>query len=361
MSVYALLAAAESETAVCDAEVDDAYIGHLRDLSFHADILHGDVLDAEGTAWGWSERSLHRLESLGCVCEHPPLETVKKVNNRAFGINVAKSICMEHHGEYVTDDGSWHDIAKKLTFPILVKPLHGSSGMGHSVIESPRNADDAMKRIMSEYPSGVSVESLLDRIDDYAANFILSKDGSVGDLTFHRSVTDNRGIFRGIKMYANEDFLSRWMNRIMRSVDAVAGALHSEGYFGHAGVDFFTFKNERGVEDIHTLCEINARRTMGDVARACRRTLGGKYGMLRQIPSSRCGALNELRLSFGNNSYDSISRKGICVLSPERIRFDGQSIKPALVMLYAAADSENELIEMEYAIENATIRKKRGE
>ena len=360
MSIYALLAAADGEMAVCDAEVDDAYIGYLRDLSFNADLLNGVVPLAEGSVWGWSERSVKRLESSGCACEYPALETVRKVNNRVFGINVAKSIGIKHHGEVVTDAVSSHDILRKVRFPVLVKPLHGSSGMGHRVIENPSDAVDMMKGILDENPHGVSVESLLERIDDYAANFILGKDGSVINLTFHQSVTDNRGIFRGIKLFDTDDFLSRWMNRIMKSVDAVAGALHDEGYFGHAGIDFFTFRDEHGDEDIHTLCEINARRTMGDVARACRLTLGGKCGMLRQVPSSRCGALDELQRSFGKLSYDTVSKKGICVLSPETIRFDGQAVKPALVMLYAAGDSVKEINEMEHVIENATIRRKRG-
>jgi len=361
MSVYALLAAGEDETAVCDAGVDDAYLEYLRGLSFGADIMHGDVRYTKGMAWGWSERSLHRLESLGCVCDHPPLETVKRVNNRAFGISVAKSISIAHHGEVVNDAGSINDIVKKVKFPILVKPLHGSSGMGHRVIANPREADDVMIRILAENPSGVSVESLLNRIDDYAANFILGKDGSIVNLTFHQSVTDNRGIFRGIKLFDNDDFLSRWMSRIMKSVDAVAGALHDEGYSGHAGIDFFTFRDECGEEDIHALCEINARRTMGEVARACKRTLGGKHGMLRQVPSARCGTREELQRSFGNFSYNADAKNGICVLSPEAIRFDGQAVKPALVMLYAAAETEEELSEMESIIENTTIRKKRGE
>jgi hypothetical protein len=357
MSVYALLSAASNDTVICDAVPDDSYLKYLRDLGFSAQLQRGSGSGLLGQAWGWSECSLERLESVGCVCDHPPLETVKKVNSRAFSIGIARSLGIPYAGESAHDISSLREIIQRLSYPILIKPLHGSSGMGHFVLDNPESADDICVKLLTANPSGVSAEPLLDRVDDFAVNFMIDRDGSVSECSFHQCVTDNRGIFRGIKIREDDDCIETWRERIMKSVHASASALHDSGFFGHAGIDLFTFRTPDGI-DIHPLCEINARRTMGEVARACRRTMGGKCGLLRQIPSARCGSHYDLMQTLGDYSYDKSRSEGICIISPETLRYEGSIMRPALVMIYAAAGSERSLDEMEDAIEKSTIRKR---
>ena len=61
----------------------------------------------------------------------------------------------------------------------------------------------------------------------------------------------------------------------MEHAAAVVGStLALEGYRGHAGVDFWTYRDRSGVEQLNPLGEVNARLTFGLVAQRLARQLG---------------------------------------------------------------------------------------
>jgi len=127
---------------------------------------------------------------------------------------------------------------------------------------------------------------------------------------------------------------------------ASAEHLHSSGYFGPAGIDAFSYRDEKGVMQFNPLCEINARVTMGEVARGLHKKLGGKYSMLRQVRPYHLGTLFDyltLKDRFGSDWYDPQTQQGIFIASAPRIIADGAETLPKIMLIYIAASTQNEL------------------
>ncbi|HEY1405504.1 MAG TPA: hypothetical protein VF857_02740 [Spirochaetota bacterium] len=356
MSVYALLAAREDDLVSLDAIPEEQFFLYLKQNGFPVRVADSVPPGLYGEPWGWSSSALARFDSLSCLSDHPPLEAVKKVNSRKFGIDVAKRLGGIPSGEIADNRNEAISVIKRSAFPLLVKPIHGNSGVGHFIVEHDEIPMKKIDRIFSESSSGISIEPLLDRIDDYAANFFLEKDSTVTGLTYHQCIIDKRGLFRGIRL-SEELIDSHVIGKLSESVRVVSAALHEEGYFGHVGIDTFTYLRDGHIE-IQPLCEINARRTMGEVARGCKQTLGGTYGILRQFSRLNLPdtyrSVQDLLSPF---EYDSRQKKGIFIASPLSLTYENHIIRPAVTLVYIAAHSAVECTEMEDHIARVFLRK----
>jgi hypothetical protein len=348
IGVTALLAAENGDRVVLDCAVDQEYLDYLQSHRFSP--LLADELHAELTAfpWGWDLSAEQRLAGYGAVSAHPQFDVVKNVNSRRFSSDLARSINAPAPGTIVYSMTDALSALKMIPGVALVKPVYGSSGVGHLRIDKDNATQfPKLEKMIVSSAEGISIEPFLDRIDDFAVNFTLEQDSSVSGITFHQGLIDSRGTFRGIMLYPDNSFLGKWYEPLCQGMDAASKALHGAGYFGPVGIDSFTY-NDGGTLRINALCEINARLTMGSVARGCRKTLGGVFSVIRQIkfPLRFPREIDNAMSLFGELGYNPDMQKGIFLASPLSLTYESELLRPAFLFLYIAADSQEELARM---------------
>jgi hypothetical protein len=362
IGVYSLLSADDDESVILDAIPDEGYVKRLSKYGFHTDSARHGIRYDTGRVWGWSMSSVRRLEDYGCACEHPSFDIVAHVNSRAFSADIARTMGLKTAGKVVSSIEELTQEIVSMSGPSLVKPLFGSSGIGHTVIRGSADGKglaDAGK-LNKEHGISVTVEPFLERIDDYAANFYLERNGTVSSLTFHEGIVDGRGVFRGILLKPDPVLPEEFHNEFSHSVNVVGTALRHAGYFGDVGIDAFTY-NDFGTVRMNPLCEINARVTMGEVARGCRRRLGGAFCCMRQYPFGIFPVdpdeFDDCIRPFG---YDPRRGNGIFLASPATLMYEGVIMKPYITLIYSAAETEGELKKMTDHIRMRAAQKGHG-
>jgi hypothetical protein len=362
LGVYSLLSAVDGESVILDAVPDKWYSERLSKYGFNTETAQHGVRYNTGRVWGWSISSIRRLEDYYCMCDHPSFDIVARVNSRAFSADIARTMGLKTAGKVVSSiEELTQEIASR-SGPSLVKPLFGSSGIGHIIVRGVGDHEGLTRSgsLIGKSGQGVSVEPLLDRIDDYAANFFLERDGTISNISFHQGIVDGRGVFRGIILRPDTIFLEIFYEDLFRSVEVVGAALHNAGYFGDVGIDAFSY-NDSGTLRMNPLCEINARITMGDVARGCRHHLGGAFGCLRQYPFGIFpDDPNEFEACIRPYGYDPRRGSGIFLASPATLTYEGVIMKPYITLIYIAAEKEDELTTMINHIRMLAARKGHG-
>jgi hypothetical protein len=344
-SLLSIFVMREGDAAICDVDVDDSYCEYISSLGFSPHIIRKEekAEGCTGIAWGWNASSYERLRHKGSVCHCSDLEAVKLANSRVTSSRIAKEKRFPVAGEICkTFEEVERCIAEEKSRPLLVKPVFGSSGSGFMKIIKPHLEDNDKKRLTILCGSdGVCIEKLLDRIDDYGINFNIDSNGLFSLYGMHKALISKSGKFGGI---VSADIEEEIRSECESAARIAAEELYAIGYFGPAGIDAFTY-NDNGICKLNPMCEINARYSMGFVARSCAGILGGKYSILRYIRTSRISLpkhYKDIGLLFGKNAYDAENKKGILLLSPLRINYQNDIRSPLFSLIYIAADSAEE-------------------
>ena len=331
LSLSALLCCSPGDEAVLDAAPDVGYLAWLSAHGFSPRIASEDA-PHDGflpVPWGWNREAEDRFAAFGCSCVHPPFEAVAAANSRDLSNRVAQMIGSPSAGLTARSRRELEALLAPARYPYVVKPCHGSAGSGFTIVTDAASAMRASDRGEASFVKGgaVSVERWLDRLDDYSANFTVSAKGELESFTCHRAFIDRKGIFRGIDICG--DVPSDYMDMLREAAECSARELHAAGYFGPAGIDAFSFR-EAGSVRFNPICEINARLTMGEIARSMARVLGGACGRTllvvtggAEIPSE----MKEFSRVFGGDAYDPASKKGIFPAMPAHLTKDGKELE----------------------------------
>ncbi len=114
-------------------------------------------------------------------------------------------------------------------------------------------------------------ESWVERTDDFGVSALLDIQGKARIVSFHRQMVDRDGRFRGLETAATFtctfDLAVGEQKQVMTTVKAVGVALHERGYVGPFGIDAWRYRTASGDSSFQSLGEINARMTVGLVAR----------------------------------------------------------------------------------------------
>lgn len=146
---------------------------------------------------------------------------------------------------------------------ITIKPNWGFSGRGRAGMEAQRNVDQVMgaARRMCHRRRGAILEPWLDRVADYSVLLWLHEDGTHA-LHVLKLLNTSSGVYCGHESRVPSDV----RRDLAQMGEALARDLHSEKYVGPVGVDAFSFRLD-GREWLRPVVEINARMTMGHLAR----------------------------------------------------------------------------------------------
>jgi hypothetical protein len=154
---------------------------------------------------------------------------------------------------------------------VVKAPFSAAGRSRHVVRGEPTSADRRrIERLFARHRE-LLFEPWLDRSDDFGVAGAIAADG-VHRIGFHRSFTAPRGAFLGVELRAAfagvHDLDRRERQRLDEVFAGVARALLGAGYRGPFGIDCWRYRLPSGEPAFHPLGEINARMTLGMVARA---------------------------------------------------------------------------------------------
>lgn len=349
MSLYSLLMLKKGDASVIKIEFDHSYPGYLAALGFFPSVA-GKKTPADiyyGHAWGWNEESVQVLTSYNAECVHPPLDAVKRVNGRDFSSLAARDLRLPGAGKILRSSAECKAyLAEEQMRPLLFKPMHGSSGSGFMTAGETGISERMRAQIMQMCDNGGAVaEPKFSRERDFGVNFTVAADGGFSLESIHQAHISPSGKFTGI--YTADDIFhpeEQIEDTLYATAERISGFLHKAGYFGPAGIDAFTYFDGQCVK-LNPMCEINARLSMGRVARSCRDILGGRFSLLKQIRCNRAvipdnyAALPGL---LGDVMYSEKTKRGIALLSPLRIVWENDRRAPLFSLVYIAANSADD-------------------
>lgn len=91
-TILGLFIADSNDFVLLDVLPDSEYLSFIQKAGFVS--LYGTepkkFPDYHVYPWGWNRQSFLRLHSSDCICRHPDLNVVKKVNSRLFSSQIAE-------------------------------------------------------------------------------------------------------------------------------------------------------------------------------------------------------------------------------------------------------------------------------
>ena len=352
-TMYALVMGNPHDRVILDSYPDRAYGEYLRSHGIDPPLPVGNrdrLSRCTPAPWGWNEEAVARFRALGISPHHPPLDVVRRVNARDFCFSIATRRTMGvPGGRMFTDERHLRDhLRRDGSFPCVVKPMHGNSGIGFLVVHSVNDLPDRNDLRNAPRPTGtVIVEPWLDRMIDMSTGFTLMKDGGMRGLSHHRTFNSANGVFYGIDLTPGDDSLAPWREQLDNAAREAAGALHREGYFGHVGIDSFVFKSRHGGSELAAMVEINARQTMSTLARCLRERLApGRHCRFLLVPSGRYRTIesyDHLRSALKESAFRPAERKGIFTWTPLRFHYNSAVHPPRRLGFFIAADNADDI------------------
>lgn len=209
----------------------------------------------------------------------PPAAAAAAVNDRAFCLELAAALgCrlpgsrtvasprelarhLEQGGARASPHGAW-----------VLKARFSAAGRWRYVHPPDRATDHRrIERLFARHGPLV-FEPWMDRMADFGVCAALTADGW-RRLGGHRQLLDLEGRFLGVELTADPSAPDPWLDEPERlqlesALSEVAAALARAGYRGPFGIDAWRHRRANGTAGFHPLGEINARMTVGLLARA---------------------------------------------------------------------------------------------
>jgi len=302
--------------------------------------------------WGWDESAKITFEAMGADTFHPDFNIVRQINGREF---CHKFSLTENSGvsgsallSSLSDVNNF--FADNPTYPLVIKPAHGSSGFGFiRMDESPDKS--TIDKILQLMTNGIVIaEPWLNRVMDISSSADISASGTLGGIRHYRCFVDSRGTFFGVYLSTDNSQLSRWTPILDDHVKICADQIYRSGYFGPAGFDSFVYSQKDGSESLAPIIEINARHVMSDIARSLKSKLAPDKHVFYRLLSSKRANLPEkysaLKSILGKNLFSINTKNGILPLTPLRNTTD-ITRQPYRNAFLISADSEQELFELD--------------
>lgn len=215
----------------------------------------------------------------------PSPEVAARANHRAFCLEVAESLGVALPGaRMVSSAGEVEAALRRRGGPWVLKAPLSAAGRERLPLPGSGALPAALPRLgaLLDRHGALLLEPWMDRTEDFGCVALLSGDG-VRPVAFHRQLTDRHGQPAGFRLAASlpaRPFLpGAEGERLDRTLEGVAAALARIGYRGPFGIDLWRHRLPDGRIVLHPLGEINARMTLGLLARAWVDRLGATLGL----------------------------------------------------------------------------------
>jgi hypothetical protein len=239
--------------------------------------------DWELVPWGWTASVLKWGQKFGWNCPAPSLDTVKRVNSRAFRAELELRLAIALPQSAIltsTDQLAKHleDFANYQPDPAVagwvLKANFGMSGRERQLGRGPRMTDPVLnwaKRRLQQ-SSAVVFEPWLDRVAEAGIQIDIPRAGEPQLLGVLPLLTDPTGTYRGSRIQCRDSDLQIWQSAATTALQ-VAREVQSAGYFGPLGIDAMQYRDRDGRLQIRPLQDLNARYTMGRLGLGLRRCI----------------------------------------------------------------------------------------
>lgn len=242
----------------------------------------------QASPWGISPQSLHLFDKLKESTGIPmSIPEWKEEYTRLTGRQTAAD-CLEKIRTYLPDMAipaipcfcaSVREVEEQMLLcdtPFVLKTPFSSSGRGLLWIWE-KELDTKDKNWINgaiNKQGTVSIESGLEKVQDFAMEFHSDGQGHVGYEGLSVFNTEERGAYSGNVMECQASMRTRVtrftgeevFRRIQETVARVLSDIYGSIYTGYLGVDMLVYKQKDGSFSIHPCVEINMRYTMGMVA-----------------------------------------------------------------------------------------------
>lgn len=320
-----------------------------------------------GKAWGWNEKSVEHLCSLGAVCQYPDLVTVKKINSREWcaafnhatgtGVPGSRFCATEEEFRHAADD-------LKNELPLVVKPAFGVAGFGFALITSQKEIADQLPEIARrQVLHGCTIEPWCDRIHDVSSSCEITRDGRVLKTCHYRCHANQRGAFFGIALGRNDPIVENVRLILDETVVKACRALSDAGYFGPVSFDSFVYRDRKtGQERLAPVIEVNGRHVMSTIAHALYDGIGKERWCLFRFINRRNCVLPDTYASLGAllgaDSFDCHTRNGILLLSPLRVSHGQGWVQPSRSAFFIVAENSEALWSMDARLKKIVAKRK---
>ncbi|QDT40565.1 hypothetical protein Pan241w_06220 [Gimesia alba] len=296
--------------------------------------------ELEFVPWGWSGAVKRIAADNGFQFESPDLSAVQAVNARTFSF-----ACEQEWGLALPGSCQVHDLAELETAvrqlqqqeadpenTWVVKANFSMSarermlGRGMQITEQMRGW--VAKRFAQGQP--LFVEPWVKRTAEVGLQFFIPKEDEPQWMGLALLLSDERGQYRGSRITVDVETLREWQPAIEVG-QRVALRAQAAGYFGPLGIDAMQFSDEHGEQRWRPIQDVNARYTMGRLARGFSRFLQ---------PHQAASWLHfPWKESYGicfSNWLRCVSEQGgsgtrLIATSPDQI--DGQTVRLVTVLL----------------------------
>lgn len=237
--------------------------------------------------WGWTDDVRRWADRRRLPFSAPPQEAVARANAREFSMELERELGGGLPGAAIIR--SFDDLSRALARLRLhpphrnrwvVKAEFGMSarermiGMGNA--PDRRTADWIRLRLARD--GAVYFEPWVERVEEVGIHFTVPLEGPPVFEGVAAILSDEWGRYRGSRIERDPHLEARWSEAIATGA-RVAGRLSEIGYFGPLGVDACRYRNEDGGISERLIQDINARWTMGALARGFGRLLApGEFG-----------------------------------------------------------------------------------
>ena len=237
--------------------------------------------------WGISPRSIDifkELQQAGMEVEIPEWKEeyaflTKRQNSAICLEKLQKNIPITPYikiPEFFSDIEGLKKYAAENTSPFVIKTPFSSSGRGLYWLEENTLDNRAISWINGalKKQGDVSIEPVLDKVLDFAAEFYSDGNGNVKYEGLSIFETQAQGQFSGCMLGLQELLLQRLNEYIspedfmflVEQIGLVLKEAIGSSYCGFMGVDMLIYKTSDGNYAVHPFVELNLRSTMGLVA-----------------------------------------------------------------------------------------------
>lgn len=224
----------------------------------------------EISAWGYSQQIQNWAKSKNLEISMPDLEIVKKVNSKAFSFEIFPTFNDASLVKNQMELELWLD---SHTEPVVFKSCFGLSGRGHFILIERTNERmellQAFCKTQWVQRLPVLAEPWVERCLDFSTQWEILPSGDISFLGAVTFESDHKGVYRST-LVGQEEILFKFyaaelVNHKKEALKALQ-ILYKEGYWGFVGIDAMIYTNKQQKPSLVPIVEINARKTMSQVA-----------------------------------------------------------------------------------------------
>ncbi|MEX0700495.1 MAG: hypothetical protein WD069_00215 [Planctomycetales bacterium] len=289
--------AADGDLVRLPAPIEPGFFDHLveQELPRLHPVFDGDrrskLRSVEAVnPWGWTDDVRRWADRRGLPHSAPQQDVVARANARGFSTEMERELGVELPGSAIVS--SFDDLTRALAGlrshldRWVVKAEFGMSarermiGMGSA--PDRRTADWVRLRVARD--GAVYFEPWVERLEEVGVHFTIPPDGPPRFDGVAAMLSDAWGRYRGSRFERDPVLETRWRPAIEAGTRAAA-RLAELGYFGPLGIDACRYRDAEGAVRLRPLQDVNARWTMGALARGFRRLLRpGEFGTWLHVP-----------------------------------------------------------------------------